>query len=243
MYASTMEGPVLLLGSAHVVDLDVPLRRELGRRVLDGVAVELDAERAASVLSEDPESPSGRPGGPFFVRLWGMLQKRLGEQIGGGVAGAEMRTAARFAREQGLPLFLIDDPIRETIGRLMRSMSVRERVSLLVGGIVGLVIPSRVVERQIDSYTESSEDFLQEVRRAFPQVARVLIDERNEHMADRLREIRRRGYGRVAAVVGDAHVPGLAQALRRRGIPVETVALGQLRASTAPSDGPSRAPG
>ena len=172
-----------------------------------------------------------------------MLQKRLGEQIGGGVAGAEMRTAARFAREQGLPLFLIDDPIRETIGRLMRSMSVRERVSLLVGGIVGLVIPSRVVERQIDSYTESSEDFLQEVRRAFPQVARVLIDERNEHMADRLREIRAEGYGRVAAVVGDAHVPGLAQALRRRGIPVETVALGQLRASTAPSDGPSRAPG
>jgi hypothetical protein len=41
-------------------------------------------------------------------------------------------------------------------------------------------------------------------------------------------EARRRGLGRVAAVVGDAHVPGLTEALRRRGIPVESVSLGEL---------------
>lgn len=234
---------MLLIGSAHVVNVDAPIRAALEGRVLDGVAVELDAERAASVLSEEPSGPSGRSGAPLFVRLWGLIQKRLGAEIGGGAAGAEMRVAARFAREQRLPLFLIDDPIRETMRRLVGAMSLRERVSLIAGGFLGLVIPSRVVERQIDAYTDSSEEFLEEVRHAYPQVARVLIDERNEHMADRLSELRRRGYGRVAAIVGDAHVPGLAQALRRRGVPVETLTLGALRAATGPSADPAPAPG
>jgi pheromone shutdown protein TraB len=238
-----MEGPVLLIGAAHVVDLHEPLTRILSDRVLDAVAVELDAERAAAVLSEEePKGSSGRSGAPIFVRMWALIQKRLGAEIGGGVAGAEMRTAADFARERSLPIFLIDDPIRETVGRLMRSMSVKERVSLMVGGLIGLVVPSRVVERQLDSYEEDPEAFLGEVRTAYPQVARVLIDERNEHMAERLGQIRHRGYGRVAAVVGDAHVPGLAGALRRRGIPVETVSLGRLRAPTAPPGASAPAP-
>ncbi|MCI4358792.1 MAG: TraB/GumN family protein [Thermoplasmata archaeon] len=229
MYASTTQSPILLIGSAHVVDLDVPLRATLRDRVLDAIAVELDSERAETILSESQEPRSGPRDLPLFVRLWGQLQRRLGEDLGGGPAGGEMRTAASVSRERNLPLFLIDDPIRQTLARLIRSMSLKERVLLLVGGILGLVIPARVVEKQIDRYSESPAEYVEEIRRAYPGVARVLLDERNEHMADRLREIRSRGFGRVAAVVGDAHVAGLADALRRRGIPVETVSLGVLR--------------
>jgi pheromone shutdown protein TraB len=242
VYASTTEAPVLLIGSAHVVNLEGPLRATLGSRVLDGIAVELDTERAAALLSEEGPTARGRRSAPLFVRLWGQIQRRIGAEIGGGVAGAEMRTAALLARERNLPLFLIDDPIRETIGRLMRSMSGRERVSLLVGGLLGLVLPSQLVVRQLDDYSESPGDYLAELRRAYPQVVRVLLDERNEHMADRLREIRRRGFGRVAAVVGDAHVEGLASALKRRGVPVETIALRTLRGPTGPSGAAGPAP-
>jgi pheromone shutdown protein TraB len=231
VYARTTEAPVLLIGSAHVVDLDTPLRATLSGRVLDAIAVELDAERAAQVLAEGPTGPRGRSGGtPFFVRIWALLQRRLGEEMGGGIAGAEMRTAASVSKERSVPLFLIDDPIRETIQRLLRAMTFRERVSLLVGGLAGLVIPVRLVERQLDQYSEAPGQFVDELRQRFPGITRVLLDDRNEHMADRLREIRGRGFGRVAAVVGDAHVTGLADALRRRGIPVETVALAALRA-------------
>lgn len=229
VYASTTQSPILLIGSAHVVDLDAPLRATLRDRVLDAIAIELDDERARTVLSDDVVPAAGRSEMPLFVRLWGQLQRRLGEELGGGPAGGEMRTAARVSKERNLPLFLIDDPIRQTLARLIRSMSFRERVFLLFGGILGLVIPARIVERQIDQYNEAPGEYVDEIRRAYPGVARVLIDERNEHMADRLREIRARGYGRVAAVVGDAHVGGLAEALRRRGIPVETVSLGALR--------------
>jgi pheromone shutdown protein TraB len=231
VYASTTQSPVLLIGAAHVVDLAEPLRRVLGPRTLDGVAIELDPERASALLSAD-SSGRRRSGGPLIARLWGLVQRRLGAEIGGGTPGAEMRAAAAVARERGLPVFLIDDPIRETLRRLVGSMPVKERVTLLVGALVGLFVPARVVEREMDRYVASPEAYAGELRRVSPTVARVLLDDRNEHMADRLADLRARGFGRLAAVVGDAHVAGLTRALHRRGIPVETVPFRDLRATT-----------
>lgn len=238
MYSSTLETPVLLLGAAHVVDLTEPLRRILSERVLDGIAVELDSERAEALLS--PEG-SGRSGGssPLFARIWGVVQRRLGAEIGGDVPGAEMKLAIRVGRERNLPVFLIDDPIRATLANLVRSMPFKERVMLLVSGLVGLFLPSRIVTREMDRYTASPREYTEELRRVSPTVARVLLDDRNEHMADRLASIQKEGYRRVAVVLGDAHIEGLRAALARRGLPSEVVRFSELRASTAPSPGSS----
>lgn len=235
MYSSTLEAPVLLVGAAHVVDLASQLRETFAGRTLDAVALELDPERASALLAPEGTEPARRGGGPIFLRLWAMMQRRLGEEMGGGIAGAEMRVAAEVARDRGLPVFFIDDPLRETLARLLRSMSVRERLSLLVGGFIGLFLPTRAVEHQLEEYSSSPNAYLEQLRGAYPTVARVLLDERNEHMADRIAELRRRGFGRLGAVVGDAHVPGLADALRRRGIPSEPVPFSRLRAVRAPS--------
>jgi pheromone shutdown protein TraB len=243
MYASTAEAPVLLVGTAHVIDLAAPLRAALTGRNLQGIAVELDTERAQALL-RPPAAGSEKAGEvPLQLRIWAMLQRRLGEDLGAG-AGDEMRTAAQLAHEWGLPLFLIDDPIRETLARLMASLSFKERVRLLLGGVLGLFIPSRVIETQIGEYTAQPTEFLEEMRTEFPGVTRILLDDRNAHMADRLRELRTKGFVRVAAIVGDAHRPGLAQSLRDRGVPVEEVPFSELRGAraTAPSAG-SPSPG
>ncbi len=237
MLARTTEAPVLLIGAAHVVDLADPLRRVLSGRPLDGIAVELDPERAAT-LFDPPEHRGRSTGAPLFARLWAIVQRRLGAEIGGGPPGSEMRAAAVYAREQGLPLFLIDDPLRATLGELVRRMPLRERVSLLASAFVGLVLPARVVEREMDRYAESPTEYAEELRQASPTIARVLLDDRNEHMAERLAVLRQRGYGRIAAVVGDAHVPGLKAALGRRGVPSEAVTFRELRRTPATVPGP-----
>jgi pheromone shutdown protein TraB len=238
VYASTAQAPVLLLGSAHVIDLAEPIRRRLNERVLDGIALELDHERAAALLNP-ASGPRSSRGVPLVARLWSLLQRRLGAELGGGSAGEEMKVAASVAKERSLPVFLIDDPIRATLANLLASLSLRERVTILVGAVVGLFIPARVVADEVDRYTEDPAEFAAELRRASPALARVLLDDRNEHMADRLASLRAQGYGRIAAVVGDAHLPGLAAALRRRGVPVETVGFRDLRPPTAPSSSPS----
>ena len=239
MYASTTESPVLLLGAAHVVDLERPLRAVLGGRVLDGVAVELDAERAQHLLHPSPEGGRSGDGLPFVTRLWGVLQRRLGAEIGAGEAGAEMKVAAQVAQERQLPLFLIDDPIRMTVMRLVQSMPFKERIQLAVGAVVALFVPARLVRREVDRYAEAPADYANALRATSPTVARVLLDERNEHMADRLVRLRGQGYGRIAAVVGDAHLPGLAAALGRRGVAVEQIPFARLRQITTSSSSPS----
>jgi len=243
MYARTTETAILLVGVAHVVDLADPLNRVLGTRPLDGVAVELDTERADALL-RPTAGGTRRASGPLFVRFWSVIQRRLGSEIGGSAPGAEMKAVAMYARDRQLPLFLIDDPLRMTIVNLVRSMPLKERVQLLVGAFVGLFVPARVVEREMDRYVDAPQEYASELRRASPTLARVLIDDRNEHMADRLAQIRGQGYGRIAAVVGDAHLPGLKDALQRRGVPVETVTFGELRSLTTsqPSPSPPRPP-
>jgi pheromone shutdown protein TraB len=240
MYASTVQTPVLLVGVAHVVDLAGPLHEVLDQRTLDGVAVELDAERAQALLH--PDGAARRGSGPLFVRFWSVIQRRLGSEIGGGAPGTEMKVAAEYAQARRLPLFLIDDPLRATVVQLVRTMPFKERVQLLLGAVVGLFVPARVVEREMDRYVEDPQAYSEELRRASPTLARVLLDDRNEHMAQRLSELRAKGYGRVAAVVGDAHVAGLTAALQRRGVPVESVPFGELRSLTASRPSPSLPP-
>ena len=240
MYSSTLDAPVVLLGTAHVIDLGEPLRQALAARVLDAIAVELDPERAQALLS--PEGRDRRGGDvPLFARLWGVVQRRLGAEIGGGPPGAEMKVAIEVARERQVPVFLIDDPLRVTLANLVRSMSFKERVTLLTSAVVGLVLPSRLVHREMDRYAAAPEEFTDELRRASPSTARILLDDRNEHMADRLAELRRQGYGRMAAVVGDAHLAGLRAALARRSVPAEVVRFAELKGAMprAPSPGSS----
>ena len=241
MYASTTESPVLLVGTAHVVDLSVPLRHLFEARPFDAVALELDADRAA-VLHEGSTAPGGGSGLPVFVRLWGVLQRRLGTTIGGGVPGAEMKVAAELAGERKIPVFLIDDPLRETVLKLVRTLPLKERVTLLVAAILGLFVPPNVVEDEMNRYSERPQEYSEELRRVSPTVARVLLDERNERMADRLRALRQRGFGRVVAIVGDAHLTGLTDALHRRGVAVEALPLRTLRGATAPLSSPFRGP-
>lgn len=231
MYARTTEAPVLLLGAAHVIDLSAPLRRILSERTLDGVAVELDQERAETLFGP-PSIEARHPSGPIVARLWGRIQRRLGDDLGGGPPGAEMKVAAAVAHERELPLFLIDDPIRMTLRSLVGSLPMKERVILLTSAVIGLFVPSRVVSREMDRYADEPEEYTAELRRASPTLARVLLDDRNEHMADRLAALRGRGYGRLAVVVGDAHLTGLAAALRRRGVPVESIPFRELRGPT-----------
>lgn len=239
MYASTAEAPILVIGSAHVVDLALPLRRALENRMLDGLAVELDADRAAVLLAPEGSSQHVSQGGPLFIRIWGFVQRRLGAELGGGLAGGEMRVAAQVANDRKIPLFLVDDPIRETVARLLGSLSLKERVGLFVGSFLGLFAPRSVVARQIDHYAEAPQDYLSALREAYPTVARVLVDDRNDHMAGRLAAIRQKGYGRLAVVVGDAHVEGLARALRHLGVLTETLPFSRLRAITASPASPS----
>jgi pheromone shutdown protein TraB len=240
---------VLLVGVAHVLDLEKGLDRVLGAFHPQALAVELDAERARLLqerVAEKAQGGSGeRPGrgasgAPMLLRLWAHLQDRFAADMGG-VPGEEMLQAAAFARERNLPCFLVDDALSQVAPRLLSSLSGKEKVRLLVSTAIALVIPTRMVQGGIDEYSAHRDEYLGAMRQQYPTLTRVLLDERNLHMAARIQSLAQR-YGRVAAVVGDAHVAGLSQVLAAGGVGVERAHLetvvqeeGATRAPSAPT--------
>jgi pheromone shutdown protein TraB len=232
-------GAILLVGVAHVLDVQAGLQRVLSSFAPTAVAVELDPERAALLKERARERtlppgqrPPARTGGPLLFRLWGHLQERLARDMGV-LAGGEMLQVADYASRAGLPTYLVDDPLRETAPRLLASLSGRERLRLLLSTLAAFVIPTGLMKGSLEDYAEGREDLLAALRRSYPGLTRVLVDERNEHMAARLASLARE-TPRVAAALGDAHLPGVSEILRRAGLTVSVVHLEELAAPPPP---------
>jgi pheromone shutdown-related protein TraB len=214
------EREVVVVGTAHVSRESVDLvEGAIAELAPDAVCVELDAKRFEALSRPDRfesldlrEVIRTRQLATLGLNLaLAAYQRSLGVALGVR-PGAELLAAARAAEEAGIPVALCDRDVRVTLRRAWRALSFWKR-SLLLATFFGALF-----ERQ-----ELSEDDLRELRRtdvlsrllhelgeAFPGLKRVLIDERDAYLAERIRETPGR---RVLAVVGAGHVAGLVRRL------------------------------
>ncbi len=203
---------LLLVGTAHVLELALPLERVLRTFDPDVVALELDHQRWASLQSLiQPRQ------GPLLLRLLASIQERLGEMLGA-PPGSDMLAAGRTAQRLGVRLALIDLPVGPTLQRAWRALGWRERLALaqelapLLAGADLLTSGSATADNPVATGDFSRE--LAEFAYRFPSLQRELIDRRDRHMARQLVMLLR-NCQRVAAVVGEGHLAGLARRLAR----------------------------
>ncbi len=225
------EREILLLGTAHVSQESIDaVRAAIEREPLDGVCVELDTRRRAALeagqrfesldlreVLRQRQVPS-----LLVTLLLAGFQRRIGSELG--VApGSELLEAVRAAEARDIPVALVDRDVGITLRRAWAAMSWRTRFQFVV-----MLLASLFADDEI------SEDDLRELRRgdvlnrvigelgeAFPGLKRVLIDERDRYLCER---IRRAPGDRVLAVVGAGHVAGIEAELARDG-PVDLEAL------------------
>ena len=67
----------------------------------------------------------------------------------------------------------------------------------------------------MERYQEEGESFIEDAGKSFPTLKKVLIDDRNIHMAKNLRELEEK-HETVLALVGDGHIPGMSELLKDR---------------------------
>ncbi len=218
---------ITLVGVGHVFDLRANLRRVIEERRPAIVGVELDPARYAALRAPPQKAP------PFSVySVLAYIQRRIASEYGT-QAGSEMVTAARTAADVGARLAFLDLDSRVVLARLVRAMSFQEKVRFAVSILGGLFVSRKRVDAEIEKFEENQGAFFDELARDFPAVKRVLIDERNEHMAKALRALET-DHGSVLAVVGEGHVEGLRALLVDRS--PELVRLKDLMAA-APASG------
>lgn len=204
-----------LRGTSHVArgDLDA-IAALIADREPDVVAIELDPRRLQALRSGEQRGSVRNP----FLLLLKVLQDWLGRRTG--VApGTDMLTAFEAAASHDIDVALIDRDIGVTLARF-RDVPLLEKIKF-VGFL--LLSPLLIETPDIDLAEVPEQAFVDRLllrfELSFPAMHDVLVQERNELMADRLEALDRE-YGEVLAFVGAGHVRGITKLLpddRRRG--------------------------
>lgn len=213
---------ITLIGVGHVFDLRSRLKSAIAARSPTLVCLELDRERFRALLERRSETP---PGTPLMYRLLARFQQSVADQYGTSV-GDEMLAAAEAARELRSGIALIDLDSSQIFQKFWGGMGLKERAKLMLAALAGLFTGRRAVEKEVSRFEQDPQTYIEEFSRQFPSAKRVLIDERDEHMACRIRELSAR-FERIVAVVGDGHIAGMER--RLSDLSPEIVRLAELR--------------
>ncbi len=211
---------ITLLGVGHVFNLERSIRSAIFARRPRVVALELDPARFAFLMNRGPRTVH-----PSVFGLLAQFQARIADQYGVQV-GDEMVAAAKAAQEVGSEVALIDQDSTVTLSRAWAGMSFQERVRLVVFAVSGLFVRKKRVEQELDRFYQNESGYIEQFAHELPTIKRVLIDERDAHMAEALRQIHS-AKGDIVAIVGDGHIEGLGRLLN--GEPVQVVRLKDLQ--------------
>ncbi len=232
---------ITLIGTGHVFDLTTPLLAILQEKNPDVIGVEIDYQRYQALLQRQatPDQPTTTDKNlPLIYRLLARFQENMAHQYGVH-AGDEMLTAITYAQSHQLPLEFIDVNAQHLFITMWHTMPMTEKLKLLLSGFSGLFVSRKQVETELQKYENDFNAYLTEIGKRFPTIKKVLIDNRNRHMADALIELNTK-FERVVACVGDGHIPGLTSIFSERHIPVEAIRLPDLqKIQPPPADGAS----
>ncbi|MCD6229987.1 MAG: TraB family protein [Candidatus Diapherotrites archaeon] len=216
---SLPEKKVIIVGTAHVLPESVELVKKVIREEKpDVVAVELDEVRYASMMSEKKPKIDKKqllnPKNFVFISvqyLLSLVQKKLGDSFGV-EPGSELKQAIEEARGVGARVELVDRDIRITMSRMIQKMSFREKMrfvsQLFLGffGVGGKVDLTNLSDEKIE------DELMPIFKNDFPSVYTVLVEERDEYMAQVIFSLLP-SCEKMVVVVGAGHKKGLAKKL------------------------------
>ena len=221
---------IILIGTGHVFNLSQALLNIFDEKQPEILCVELDKQRYDALMLKHT-NPDGykdmKRDVPIIYKLLSRFQDGMAKEYGV-IAGEEMLTTINYAKSHQLPVAFIDMNAQRLFSRMLKSMSFSERIKLLFSGFAGLFINKKRVEQEIGKIEKNFDKYLEEIGKRFPTIKRVLIDERNQYMAQQLATANEK-YERVLAVVGDGHIPGISEILTKKELEFDTIRLTEIR--------------
>jgi len=216
------EKQILLIGTAHISQSSVDeVNSVIDQEKPDTVCIELCSSRHQAMLDKDQWKNMDiykvvREGKSFLLfanLIMTAFQKRLGSQLGV-KPGAEMLEAANAAERVGAELILADRDVKITLQRTWRGMTFWGRMKVLSQLLASLFVREEISKEEIEKLKESDalSEAMQMLAEQSPEMKRILIDERDQFMAEKIKLAKGK---RIVAVVGAGHVKGLTAELER----------------------------
>ena len=216
------EKQILLIGTAHISQSSVDeVNHVIEQEKPDTVCIELCSSRYQAMMDKDQWKNMDifkvvREGKSFLLfanLIMTAFQKRLGSQLGV-KPGAEMLAAAQASERVNAELLLADRDVKITLQRTWRGMPFWGRMKVLSQLLASLFIREEISKEEIEKLKESDalSEAMQMLADQSPEMKRILIDERDQFMAEKIRQSKGK---RIVAVVGAGHVRGLTAELER----------------------------
>jgi pheromone shutdown-related protein TraB len=217
-------GKIIIVPTSHIAEQSIrQVRETISREQPDCVAVELDINRFYALRNKQASQLAIFKTVGISTYLVYILMKKLQEWLGkkvGILPGAEMLAAVRAGEEHKTTIAFIDRDIRLTFLRL-NGVSRREKAKLIwfvVKGTTVGFLSSKIRRHEIiDLRNVPPKALIHKaltiIKQEFPQLYKVLITERDHHMAHKLRELSQR-FEKTVAVVGAGHYDALQQLLK-----------------------------
>jgi len=228
-----MKKMITLIGTGHVFNLSQALIQIFDEKQPDIICVELDKQRYKSLLMKqiDPEKyKEHSKNQPILYKLLSRFQEGMAKEYGV-TAGQEMLTAIDYAQSHQKPIALIDMNAQNLFSKMLKNMSIKEKIRLFISGFGGMFVSKKRVEKELERIQDDFDFYMDEIGKKFPTIKKTLIDERNEYMKDQLKSAND-DFEKVIAVVGDGHIPGLSGLLEKNEIDYETIRLSEIRENT-----------
>jgi len=211
---------ITILGTSHIAIESVKeVESLIKEKKPDLVALELDHGRFNALFAKKRGihirdiRKIGVKG--FLFNLAGaFFEKKLGKLVN--VApGSEMKKAVETAKSEGSRIALIDQEISVTLGRLSKRLSTREKLNFFIDIVKGAFTKEKI---KFDLSKVPSKDVIKkltaQVRKRYPSLYYVLVDERNKYMAKNLYRLMHH-YNNIVAVVGAGHEEDLVKEIKK----------------------------
>jgi pheromone shutdown-related protein TraB len=213
---------IILIGTAHVSKESALLVKQvIEAEKPDSVCIELDEGRYQNI--QNPKAwentdiikviKSNRVGFLLVNLALSSYQKKIARQMGNQVGG-EMIQGIVSAKETGAALVMADRDIQTTFLRIWRKLSLFEKAKLIASLVFSFDDDKEVTEQDLKELMQSDmlESVMAGMKKQFPKIGEILIHERDQFLASKIRSAPGR---KVVAVLGGAHVPGIKEEIFR----------------------------
>ena len=207
---------IYLVKTAHISAQSVEdVKNTIQEVTPSTVCIELDAQRARSFSQNDQWEKTDiisiikkkQIGLLISNLILSSYQKKMAKQLNISV-GAEMIEAMNQAKNVSARISYIDRDIQITFKRIYRLLTFSQKFKLLIGLFSSLFDEEKITDEQLENLKQSDmiDSALSEMGKSFPIIKQVLVDERDQYMAQKIKQ----AIGSViVAVVGAAHAPGI----------------------------------
>lgn len=213
---------IILVGTAHVSKQSAEQVKDvIEEERPDAVCIELDEQRYQSITDGNKWQETDifkvikqKKASLLLMNLAiSSFQKRMAKQFGIN-AGQEMIQGIESAKDVGAELVLADRNIQVTFSRIWGNIGLKGKATLLSQIIFSIFSNETITEEELEKMKQQDtiNAMLQEITENFPRLKKPLIDERDQYLAQKIKEA---PGEKIVAILGAAHVPGITKEIHK----------------------------